>query len=75
MFRNNLIKYWDFYHGVNAWIANSLYQFIITNWVTSTTFLHVKHLEVPLINANPFIDIKDFVKMSDFMGKHGDITT
>jgi hypothetical protein len=35
----------------------------------------VKHLEVPLINANPFIDIKDFVKMSDFMGKHGDITT
>jgi hypothetical protein len=32
----------------------------------------VKHLEVPLRNANPFIDLKDFVKISDFMCKHGE---
>jgi hypothetical protein len=31
----------------------------------------VKQLEVPLRNSNPF-DVKDFVKISDFMGKHGE---
>jgi hypothetical protein len=32
----------------------------------------VKHLEVSLRNANPFIDVKDFVKISDFKGEHGE---
>jgi hypothetical protein len=32
----------------------------------------VKHLEVPIRNANPSIDVQDFVKISDFIGKHGE---